>query len=375
LQQFLFLLEKTMKKQILAAAVAATLAVPAMADISITGSANFEYFHNTLKSKVAFSEKETTNETDTEINLNVRGQAGDTKVVLDLEFDTHGNGTLDVEDSYLTTKVGPVGFKGGNYSSSTSGILGEIEHGDRATSKFQLDYTTNGIQFYAGNSGDTAPYQIDHGDTAINGNMFAGVKATVEGWTLQAKKNNEDKWSLGAQGVAGPVGIRFEYANADTIDGASDSTKDRNSGYFLNLTGAFDNVNVGLATIQMDGDGGITEDDSSVFAVENDFFDVSSSSTLSNGNSNTQLSANTTIDGTTYAAYIGQIGYETANMDDIDYWAIAAIRPLASGAKLTVVYANAEGDWQSAKTTDMPAAASLDDADYNLFEIDLSVKF
>jgi hypothetical protein len=371
LQQFLFFLEKTMKKQILAAAVAATLAVPAMADISITGNANYEYFNNSLNHSTI--DKTTSNEADTEINLNVRGQAGDTKVVLDLEFDTHGNGdgALDVEDSYITTKVGPVGVKAGNYSSSTSGILGEIENGGRATSKVTLDYTVNGIKFYAGNTnGGTG--QIDHGEVALNESMFAGVVADVEGWTLQLKRHNRsnnsdnDKTSIGAKGTAGPVGVRFEYANADTIDGASDATKDKNSGYFLHLTGAFDNINVGLATIQMDGDGGLTEDDSSIFAVENDYFGLGNGGM---GNSNTQLNANMTVDGTTYAAFIGQIGYETAGRDDLDYWAIAAIRPLASGAKLTAVYAQADGD--VANDTGMV----YDDADYTTFEIDLSVKF
>jgi hypothetical protein len=348
-----------MKKQILAAAVAATLAVPAMADISITGNAKFEYTYadNNLKgayggafgnlhSGLANTGTATVNGTETEINLNVRGKAGDTKVVVDLEIDSHGDtedGALDIEDTYMTTKVGPVGVKAGNYASGTSGLLGEIENGDRADDKFTLDYTTNGIQFYLGNSGTKGD------DTTINNNMFAGVKATVEGWTLQAKKNNENKNSFGVAGQAGPVGIRFEYADSDDI-GTDNDTKQKDTGYFLNLTGSFDNINVGLATVQMDGDGGITEDDSSVFALSND----------ATGNSNTQLSANTTVDGTTYAAFIGQIGFEANGVKDVDYYAIAAIRPLASGAKLTASYANA--DWD-------------DNGDASVFEIDLSVKF
>jgi hypothetical protein len=372
-----------MKKQILAAAVAATLAVPAMADISITGDAKFEYFHNKTKDG---ADKTSVNSTNTEANLYIRGKSGDTKVFLDLEIATNNaveslhnvkviesintttgvityaddqkigdtGDALDVENAYVTTKLGPIGVKAGNYTTGTSALLGEIENGSRAFDKFTLDYTVNGIKFYAGNTGNAGS------STEINNNMFAGVSANVEGWTLQAKKNNEDKWSLGAQGVAGPVGIRFEYANADTKKGdvdangaeaaAVDATKDQDTGYFLGLTAKLDNINLGLTHIDMDGDGGITEDDSAIFAVEND----------GSGNSNTQLNADMTVDGTTYGAKIGKIGFKTANMNDRSYYQVSAKRPLASGATLWVGYTDKE---------------TSNTADKQTFEIDVSVKF
>jgi hypothetical protein len=106
-------------KKLLAVAVATTISATAMADISISGNANFEYTHKDQGSS------NTTNGTDTEINLNLRGSAGDTKVVLDLEIDDAT--AIEVEDSYMTTKLGPVSAKLGNYDSATTGIIGEIE--------------------------------------------------------------------------------------------------------------------------------------------------------------------------------------------------------------------------------------------------------
>jgi hypothetical protein len=351
-------------KKLLAAAVAATMSVSAMADISITGDAKFEYKYKTTDDGTTKTDINTTN---TEANLFIRGKNGDTSVFLDIEVNGHGGvaataatflqgtpGTLtgqatatavtgathpiDVENFYVTTKLGPVGVKAGNYSSSTSGILGEIENGDRATNKFTLDYTVNGIQFYAGNSGR----ETGNGDTALNNNMFAGVVATVEGWKLQAKKNNENKNSIGVSGQAGPVGVRVEYADAK-------ATHKKDEGWFANFTGKFDNINVGLAAIKMDADGGITEDDSDIFALSND----------GAGNANTQLSADMSIDGTTYGAKVGKVGFDTAGTKDIKYYELTASRALASGVTAKVSYLNTKQD--SNKEGE--------------FEVDLSVKF
>jgi hypothetical protein len=49
---------------------------------------------------------------------------------MDLEFNTHGTtNALDIEDLYMTTKVGMVDVKGGNYATGTSAIMGEIDEG------------------------------------------------------------------------------------------------------------------------------------------------------------------------------------------------------------------------------------------------------
>jgi hypothetical protein len=229
-------------KKLLAVAVATTISATSMATISISGNAKFEYKHTDNGTT-------TGNTTNTETNLNLRGSAGDTKIVADLQLGNTGNAdagaTMVIEDLYFTTKLGPVSAKLGNFSSSTAGLLGEIEEGDRSNGKMTFSYTTNGIKFYAGN-GD----KKDTGGAGISRNMFMGAVATIEGWKLQVKKNNEDKNSFGVSGQAGPVGIRFEY---------SAGKDDNDTGYFAHFTGKFDNINLGLATVEVKTDGDITE--------------------------------------------------------------------------------------------------------------------
>jgi hypothetical protein len=331
-------------KKLLAAAVAATMSVSAMADISITGDAEFSYDSTTTNDGTS---KTTVNNTNTDANLYVRGKTGDTSVVLDFNINTDDNATagdaLVVEDAYVKTKLGPIGAKVGNYSSSTSGILGEIEEGGRALDKMTFDYTVNGVQFYAGNSGEAADGGADgsYGEEGIKGSMFVGVVATVEGWKLQAKKNDNTKNSFGVSGQAGPVGIRVEY---------SDGKNDDNTGYFANFTGKFDNINVGLAMIDMKEDGDIAETDSAIFAVEN----------AGNGDSNTQLSASITVDGTKYGAKIGKIGFVDSATNDRKYYQIKASRDLASGVNAAVSYTDKE---------------TSNTADSKNFSVDVTVAF
>ena len=190
-----------------------------------------------------------------------------------------------------------------------------------------LSYTTNGIKFYAGNNG------TKDNDTEIDNNMFAGVVSTVEGWKLELKKNNGDKTSFGVAGKAGPVGIRVEFASSD---------KKSDNGFFANFTTKMDNINLGLAMISMSKDAGvdgkgITEDDSAIFAVENGF-KMAGNNTAIGGSANSQLSASINVDGTTYGAKIGSIGFDATGVKDVDYTQLYAERALASGVTTKVTY-------------------------------------
>lgn len=322
-----------MKKQLLIAAVAASMSAASMADVSIAGNAKFEY-RNIDTNNVS------SNTTNTEVNLNVRGSNGDTKVIMDLEFNTHGgNATtaLDVENLYLTTKIGMVNAKLGNYTTPTSAILGEIDNGSRATNKMTFSTMFNGVKVYAGNTGAVT----GAGETAIDNNMFVGASATVQGWTLQAKKNSSTVNSFGVKGSVGPVGIRYEIKDNDAANSDVD---------FLNLTGDFDGVKVGYARLDADADSLITEDDSDLFAVEN----------AGNGDSNAQFSLATTVAGNTFTGKIGSIGYAAAT-GDLDYTELSVSRALVSGSTLKVSYLDQDLDGTAHDTETL--------------EFDLSVKF
>jgi hypothetical protein len=320
-----------MKKQLLIAAVAATMTSVAMADISITGNAKFEYF-NTEKTGV-----ESSNTANTEVNLGIKGKSGDTTVVANLELNTHGAGTnMDIEDLYMTTKIADITIKAGNYASGTSGILGEIDNGGRASNKVTLSTTVQGVDVYMGNSSAAGT-----GATAVTGTMFVGVKAKVAGYTLQAKKVNATTNAYGISGDVAGFGVRLE---AKDIDGANNDTT------FGHITKSFNGVNLAYAWIDSDADSLIGEDDSSIFAVEN----------AGSGDANSQFSASTTVDGNKVTVKAGTVGFKAAGTNDRDYMQVSASRKLASGATLALTY------------TDKDTANATDE---QKFEADISIKF
>ena len=319
-----------MKKQLLIAAVAATMTSAAMADISISGDAKFEY-QNVETTGVAIN----VNQTNTEVNLKLRGQSGDTSVVVDVASD--GNSALVVEDQYLTTKVGDVTVKAGNYASGTSGILGEIDEGSRSNNKVTLSTTLGGATVYVGNAGSSS---ASTGFTTINNNMFAGVKMDVAGVTVQAKKVSDTVDAFGVSGDMSGVGFRLEQkqgtgSNTDVV--------------FGNVTTDVNGISLGYAWIDADADTLIGEDDSSIFAVENN----------SLGDSNSQFTASTSVQGNKVTLKAGTIGFKAATLDR-DYTQVTVSRPLASGATATVTY------------TDKDTA---DATDSQTFEAELAVKF
>ena len=327
-----------MKKQLLIAAVAATMTSAAMADISISGDAKFEY-QNVEATGVAIN----VNKTNTEVNLKLRGKSGDTTVVMDIAANggagagEAGQGGTVVEDMYLTTKVGDVTVKAGNYATGTSSILGEIDNGSRSNNKVTLTTTLGGATVYVGNAGSSA---ASTGFTTINNNMFAGVKMDVAGVTVQAKKVSDTVDAFGVSGDMSGVGFRLEQkqgtgSNTDVV--------------FGNVTTDVNGISLGYAWIDADADTLIGEDDSSIFAVENN----------SLGDSNSQFTASTSVQGNKVTLKAGTIGFKAATLDR-DYTQVTVSRPLASGATATVTY------------TDKDTA---DATDSQTFEAELAVKF
>ena len=324
-----------MKKQLLIAAVAATMTSAAMADISISGNAKFEY-QNVETTALATN----TNKTNTEVNLKLRGKSGDTTVVVDVAAngaDSNANGSgLVVEDQYITTKVGDVSIKAGNYASSTSGLLGEIDQGGRSNNKVTLTTTLGGATVYVGNGGASTG-STDF--TSVNNNMFAGISMDVAGMTVQAKKVSEIENAYGISGEMAGVALRLEQRQKD---GANKDVT------FGNVTTDVNGISLGYAWIDADANGLVDEDDSAIFAVEN----------AGSGDANQQLTVSTSVAGNKVTLKSGAIGFASAA--DQDYMQVSASRALASGATASVTYT----DKETGTATDQQT-----------FEAELSVKF
>jgi hypothetical protein len=333
-----------MKKQLLIAAVAATMGTAAIADIAITGNAKYEYFNTEHTTAVD------TNESNTEVNLKVTGKTGDTTVVANFEFSNQsaadgGAALMDIEDMYMTTKVGMVNVKAGNWATGTGAVAGEIDEGSRATSKINLSTKIAGVSVYAG-MGDLGTTAASTGKSDLNTNMYYGVSIPVSGWTVQLKNTDQFDEAYGIKGSVNGLGVRLESKSNDQA-GEDDVT-------FGHLTYSVADVNLAYAWLDSDVDGQIGESDSAIFAVENN----------GSGKSNSQISAKTTIAGNTVTVKAGKIGHAEVGLNDDDYAQVSASRALASGATATVTYTDSDNRATGDNTNDTQT-----------LELDLSVKF
>jgi hypothetical protein len=335
-----------MKKQLLIAAVAATMGTAAIADVSITGNGKFEYFHT--EATATATDNGSSDTTNTEVNLSIVGKTGDTKVVANLEFNTHGttetagNGALDIEDLYISTKIGDISIKGGNFASGTTALGGEMDEGGRADNKVSLSTVVGPATIsYAASSAAGA------GATAIDSDAASfAISMPIAGFKVQVKEQSDSYTMFGISGDVAGFGVRYEAKDSDTAD------SDESFGY---ITKSVEGIDLGFAWYDGDANGLNDETDSSIFAVEMD-----TTTAAPFGDSNQQISASTTIDGNKVTFKAGKIGDKTAGTNDLDYTQISASRSLASGATLALTYT----DKDTANTTDKQT-----------FEADISVKF
>jgi hypothetical protein len=319
-----------MKKQLLIAAVAATMGTAAIADVSITGNGKFEYFHTEVTASATNNGSSDT--TNTEVNLSVVGKTGDTTVVANIEINNDGSdssGAIDVEDLYISTKIGDVSIKGGNFASGTTALGGEMDQGGRATNKVSLSTVVGPatISYAAAARSEDAS---STGASALDadGASFA-ISMPIAGYTVQVKEQSDSYTMFGISGDVAGFGIRYEAKDSDTAD------QDESFGY---ITKSVEGIDLGFAWYDADSDSINDEDDSAIFAVEN----------AGNGDSNQQISASTTIDGNKVTVKAGSIGFKAAGTNDRDYTQISASRSLASGATLALTYT----DKDTANTTD-----------------------
>jgi len=339
--------ENNMKKQIIAAAVAASVSAVAMADISISGNANYEWFSTTTGSANAVYT------TDTEINLNIRGKNGDTTVVADIEIDSHGDDAstaIDVEDTYITTKVGDVSVKAGNFSSGTSALGGEIDAGGRATNKVSL--STN-------MAGWTVGYAQD-GETVNNDGSSISASGKVGDVSVRIKEASDTATYVGLSGALAGINYRIDNKDADAAN--SDVL-------FVDVSTKVGGATVGYSVLDADSAGKITEGDSSLFGLSINHVD---STTITAGTSGTasargnvatgasQLRVSAPMAGNTLSAKIGTIEDGLGAGSDLDFTELKLTRALASGATLNIVY----DDYDNSTS-----------ASTEVIEIDLSVKF
>jgi hypothetical protein len=374
-----------MKKQLLAAAIASTVSAAALADISITGNAKYEYFSKETGTSPS------TDTSNTEVNLSFKGKTGDTAVVLNMEFNSSGdvsttdtdtrssltltglgtdtaktatvgnvpglgsavytyseattaaNGTrgyLDIEDMYLTTKVGDVSVKAGNWVSGAGSLGGEIDVDTRSVNKVDMRTTLGGATIYAGNNGvsETA------GEATLNRNMYAGVVFNAAGNKIEIKKVSDTRDAVGINGSIAGVNYRLEQIDDDTD----------NKTVFGNITTETNGISLGYAWIDADNVNTLSQDDSDIFAVE---AGGSGYKTTSDGQK--QITVSTSVDGNKVTVKSGTIDKGVSNSTDADYFQVGVSRKLASGATAAVIYTDKDTTTAGTSTESLEVELSV----------------
>ena len=223
-----------MKKQLLIAAVAATMATVSIADVSITGGA-----------KINFTNTDTTNDDSVnqfnhDIDFTLAGKNGDTSVSVTVANETTGATTttdtkFDVENAFVASKVMGANVKVGQWAGADSNMA----NGTRSAGKFSADMTFSGVkvQFEDQSTGSKSitlsgsvagvavsheMFQNDDTDTTVSGS-FGGVNAKYRSIQDDSDSTNGDKRSFALSTEVN--GITLSYNDVD-VKGTGQTSSD-----------------------------------------------------------------------------------------------------------------------------------------------------
>ena len=323
-------------KKLIAAAVATSVSAIAMADISITGQLKTNFTHKDYQST-------SVNDSDsfsTEGDLYFKGKTGDTTVVMNFggldssanQGSARTNGTVTIEDSYLTTKIGDVNVKMGTYDNGNNSLR-ESNRSSRASLSTSLGGFDLG--YLNGNGGDS---QNDEVSIATSlGGVSVGYTLKDGGETIKAST------SLGG------VNVSYLGLPSDTAD------SDRNA---IELSTEMNGVGIKL--------GSATAETGVAISGDSWMGDFESAGGLEftplAGQDVTAVELSTSLAGNKVTfRNISVDGYASAGYD-WDMNKIIVTRPLASGATLEVTYKDINDDGST-------------DTDMEVLDIELAVKF
>jgi len=322
-----------MKKQIVAAAVAATMSSVALADISITGATKINYTATEYDNSV------TSNAVKNETDVKITGKNGDTTVVISIEADDADNGSsysgLDLEDVYMTTKVGDITVKAGDWDNGNNFLRAS----SRSNNQLELGTTMGpiGITYWSG-----------HGDADDK----ITLKTDLGGVGLKYVSQAKDSELVASANVAG-IGVTYHLDNNDTAN------TDKSS---IELTGKLGDF--GVKAVRIDTDSGAVADGDT---WAGDFEGTTSGAYESHeGADVTAIEVSTNMAGNgvkfIHTKVDALAGSTSSGSADADANKVVITRPLASGATFELTYTSQDVSGNTAESSD-----SLD--------LELAVKF
>jgi len=321
-----------MKKQLLIAAVAATMTSVAMADISIAGAAKVNYKTTDFDSATVRDTNLFTNEAD----IKITGKSGETTVVMNFANDSIGADSFSAEDNYVKTSIEGVSLQAGNWDNGNNALRAS----ERGTGKFEASTSMGPVGIKYQTSGD------DSDDSVTLSTELSGVALSYK----EKHKSEEIKVSTAVSGVS----ISYFAMNSDTTN--SDKS-------VVEVSGAFGGVDIKVAQATADSATCISGD-----TWMGDFETTASTATcasgttaydLSNGQDVRAISLKTSIAGNTVE--FRNVDVDDVTGSDMSYNKFIVTRPLANGTTFEATYTDLD---DSVATND---SAQLD--------LELAVKF
>ena len=305
-----------MKKQLLIAAVAATMGTAAIADISITGNMKVNY-------KNTDTNGATVDTVTQEGNLVLAGSNGGTTVHVEVAIDGATAG-IATEDLWLSTNIGDIAVKTGTWNGSDS-TLGKDS--DRTSGNWVLSTAVSGIGIAL--EGDTATSATK---VTISGSV-AGVTASF----ADSHTKDEIKLSTSISGFD----VAYYAINDDGVN------KDESS-----ITVAKEINGMTFTYAQSDAEAaGLIDGDTSYFGNTANF--------MTTGDDVSSFQVSTSLAGNTVKARF--VSVDTVAAGDTDVNTFTLTRPLANGTTFEATYTD----------TDKVNTAS----DTEVLDLELSVKF
>ena len=318
-----------MKKQLLIAAVAATMTSVAMADISISGSANIKMAGKALSTDAAAAQSSSQN-----MDIDITGSNGATKVFAHLDIDnaataggldtssTEG-GTINVDKLYMTTAIGSVNVKAGDWSS----CVGMVEGVQKCvTTDNSISLSTKVGGYTIGVSGGMSD------DSATNSLAISGK---VAGFDVKIKESEHTYTDIAVKGdlaIGTGTGFYVEHMNRDAAD--SDAT-------LIAAHTVINGVTVKAASWEADT-AGVTAANLNTGEIRplgtslvGDYH-TAHATTLATIKDIKGVGANMDIQGNNVNVVVGN--YDTTALNNLDFADVVVTRKLAAGTTLDMSY-------------------------------------
>ena len=314
-----------MKKQLLIAAVAASMTSVAMADISIAGSGKLNY------TNVDNQTDADTNLFSTDLVVTLTGKSGDTSVVIKQEYNdnvnTDNTRAMMTKSAYMASNIAGVNVKAGTWFSADS-LLG---NGTQSDGAFSADYTVEGVK---------VQYENKNTASGVESTGSWTVSGAVQGVSLSHEMHENADTDTKVSGSVAGVDIAYRSYDSDT------ATSDKES---IEVNYTTNGITLTYADVDVNSTGTTTSDA---------FFGTQASAV----GDMTGFGISTAVAGNTVALKSYKINPDNASGSvDNEFTKVVVTRPLASGSTFEATYTDKDDKNSTANSTTL--------------DLELSVKF